>query len=801
MKQLFALALILSASPLAAQQVVSVTSGDHSGFSRLVLQIDPDVDWEIIETHGLATVQFPLRSLTFSTSNVFDKMSTARIISLSEINSNENSQLQVELNCSCKVQSFAFNDNYIVIDVFDGPALGPLQTAVSEPQWQPDALPFIQRPHAPSRFTAFVMAQSPMQPELLPDPPPKEAPVPTPQMHEPALPDMVAEVAMDEPSHIAETDVETGVVVADMNEEIEVEDDPEMLARIEEAQNQLLAQLTRAADQGLVDFVPAPVPVAEVLPAPEPVPMPEPTPEPLSAELLQQLSARTAYSQGTEDALTAIVNQFAMPQCLDDADFTMAGWGGEAGFSAELAHLRSSLLGEFDTIQTEVAKDIVQLYLRYGLGAEARLTLSEIGADLEESLLYSDMASLIESEPARVAGPVLKGAGCGGAHELWYLVTGLGDYQVLEPLAITEIFSNYPIEVRTLIGPPLAQAFIARGQVEAGHVVLEIVRRAESGVTPQQRLAEAHVMEVQGNLDGAIRVYRELALGNGEQAPEALISYARTLLASDQTLPETLLVDLESAAFFNRHAVLADPLRLWEIRVRAEVAGADAALTQIEEMLDERPDLSMELRSIITDIFANSSAARLGDYAYAQMVLRFADLLDQSMAGDAARLKIAEEMAAMGLPETALEVLAPNLGRATADVHYVEAAAYVQLFQPNQALAILDEDTSLTAYKIRLSAYLQMEDFAAVAQMLNEEHAKEISLNDIALRAGDWAKIQDAGAVGTLASYVQGEVPPEAAAMAPIVAQEAPSLKAARALLANSEDSMRFLEGVLAEHE
>ncbi len=804
MKHLFAVALVLSASPLAAQQVVSVTSGEHEGFSRLVLRIDPEVDWELIEARGMVTVQFPLQSLTFATSQVFDRISTDRIAGVSELSSNENSQLQLELNCSCEVQSFAFKGNYIVIDVFDGPELGPQQTTVSVPQWQPDALPFIQPTNAPSRFTAFVMAQAPMQPKLMPDPPPQEDTTPAPQMGEPALPDMVAEIEMSEPVEegvVTAMETMAGAVVADMNEDIEVEDDPEMLARIEEAQNQLLAQLTRAADQGLVDFVPAPVTVAEVLPEPEPVPVPDPTPEPLDPELMQQLSARTAYSQGTEDALTEIVNQFAMPQCLEDADFSMQGWGGKAGFSGELARLRSSLLGEFDAPDPEIAKAIVQLYLRYGLGAEARLILSETGVELENALLYSDMAALIENEPARVSGPVLQGAGCGGAHELWYLVAGLGDYQVLEPLAITDVFSNYPIEVRALIGPPLAQAFISRGQVDAGHVVLEIVRRAESGVTPLQRMAEAHVMEAQGDTIAATKVYRELALGNGVQAPSALMAYARILLNNNQALPETLLVDLESAAFFNRDTEFADPLRLWEIKVRAEVSGADAALAQIEEMLVERPGLSMELKTIITEIFANSSAARLGDYSYAQMVLRFADLLDQGIGGDAARLKIAEEMAAMGLPETALEVLSPNLGRATEETLHIEAAAYVQLFQPNQALAVLGEDTSLPAYKIRLNAYLQMEDFAAVAQLLDEDHAKEISINDVALRAGDWAKIQDAGAVGTLASYVQGVIAPEAEALAPMVAQEAPSLKAARALLANNEESMRFLEDVLAGQE
>ena len=798
MKQLIALALILSASPLAAQQVVSVRSGEHDGFSRLVLQIDPDVSWEIIEARGRASVRFPEQALSFSTAQVFERISTDRIAGINQTRTDVGSELHIEMNCACGVQSFAFNDKYIVIDVFDGPDLAAVEAVASTPLWQPDALPFVQPPNTPLRFLAFVMAQAPRQPLLLPDQPAKADQTPAPQMAVPALPDMAANIDPADADIVADMDSMIGAVVSDMNEGVVAEDNPEMLARIAEAQTQLLAQLTRAADQGLVNFVPVPVPVpvAEEQPT---APIPEPEPPVLTAELMQQLSARTAYSQNTEDALSDIVNQFAMPQCLDDAIFSMEGWGGEASFSSQLASLRSQFLGEFDTPDAEIAESIVQLYLRYGFGAEARLMLNEAGVELENAPLYNDMAALVEGEPAWVYGPALKGAGCGGAHEMWYLATGLGDYQVLEPLSITDVFSNYPIEVRTQIGPPLAQAFINRGQVDAGHVVLEIVRRAESGVTPAQRMAEAHVMELQGDSSGAARVYRALALGNEENAPEALIAYARTLLASDKSLPESLLVDLESAAFFNRNTEKADPLRLWEIKVRAAVAGANAGLHQIAENLEERPHISAELKAIAAEIFEATSAAETGDYAYAQMVLRFAEILEQGALGDAARLKIAAEMATVGLPESALDVLAPNLSRATPPAKRIEAAAFVQLFQPRQALAILDGDESLDAYKIRLRANLQLEDFVAVAEMLNEVHAKDISVNDVALRAGDWEKIKDAGAVGTLASYIQGAEPQEE--LPPMMAESAPTLKAARALLADNQESMRFLEDMLADAE
>jgi hypothetical protein len=815
MKQLIKVVLFLSASPLVAQQVVSVSSGEHGAFTRLVLKVDPEKEWELVEERGLATIRFPDQSLSFSTARIYNRISADRILAVRDASTETGSELRLDLACKCEVQSSAFNGNYIVIDVFDGPPLDEVEATASARMWQPDSLPFIQPSNTPLRFTAFVMADAPAQPQILPDPPPREiaeasasemAMLATPEMTDDELEIVANDQMMEPPAEegvVVEMENAAGAVVSDMNQTVEAEDNPEMLARIEAAQSQLLAQLTRAADQGLVEFVPAPIAVVEVQPEPEPEVIEAPEPEPIDPALMQQLSARTAYSQNTEDALTDIINQFAMPQCLDDAVFSMEGWNGEESFSSRLAMLRSGLLGEFDTPDAKIAESIVQLYLSYGLGAEARLILKETGVNLTQADLYDDMASLIEGEPVRVSGPILKGAGCGGAHEMWYLAAGLGDYQVLEPLTITDAFSNYPIEVRSQIGPPLAQAFIDRGQVEAGHVVLEIVRRAESGISPTQLLAEAQVMEAQGDLAGAAKVYRDLALDNGEKAPEALVAYARTLLATGDHLPDTLLVDLESAAFFHRNTDSANPLRLWEIKVRAELAGAEAALMQIEENLGERPELKAPLQEIAADIFINNSAEMLGDYPYAQMVLRYEGLLDQGPLGDEARLKIAEEMAGIGLPETALDLLSPNLERATEGAQLIEAAAYVQLFQPARALDILAKDASLAAYKIRLNAYLQMEDFAAVAMLLNDDHAQEISLNEVALRAGDWAKIQAAGAVGTLASYVRGgadDMAPEET-LPPMMADENPTLKAARALLADNQQSMQFLEDVLAEGE
>lgn len=804
MKKAFVILLALVAQSLAAQQVVPIQSGEHETFSRLVLRIDPEVDWEVDTARGSATIRFPNQSLSFSTDRIFDLIPRDRIVAVTEERTEEGSALTLSLNCACEVQSFAFKGQNIVFDVVDGPPLSAIAPAQTAETWRPDPLPFIQPSDTPLPFTAAVMAQSPAQPVLLPDPP---APVETiaADLAAPTLPDPVLQV-QSEKGNSAESIVQlaeemSAIAREGMNENISANGDPNMQARIEEAQSHLLAQLTRAADQGLIDFAPAPV---EVVVEPEVIvqEVEEIVPDPA---LMQQLSARSAYAQSTEAALTEIVNQFAMPQCLDDALFSMAGWGGALGFSEQLASLRSQQIGEFDVSNQDITESIVRLYLRYGLGVEALLLLAESSGEIGQAALYRDMAYVLEEEPEGVTGPILKGVGCGGDHEMWYLSTGLGSAEVLEPITVTEAFSNYPIEVRTIIGPQLAQGLIARGQIDAGHVVLEIVRRADGEISNAQKMAEARVMEQQSDHAGAEEVFRELATSNDALAPEAMVAYAQVLIDSGSTVPPMLLLDIESASFLHRNTGMADILKLWEIRVRARVEGPDKALIQIEEILSERPHMADELQEVAAEILQQTRSETMGAYAFADMVLKHAGLLSAGEGGDQARLRIAAEMSKIGLPEPALDTLALNLTRSTPAVNLVAAAAYIQLFEPEKALAQLADDPSLAAFKIRLQANLLREDYAAVAFLLEQDMANEVSLNDYALRAGDWAKINDSGALGTLAAYVESGDLTEGRAhaivpvLAPMFAEEAPSLKAARELLANNRTSRDFLENVLAE--
>lgn len=54
-------------------EVINVRSGEHAGFSRLVMQFSPDVTWEFGRVDGQYELRTNQKDTTFETSEVFRK--------------------------------------------------------------------------------------------------------------------------------------------------------------------------------------------------------------------------------------------------------------------------------------------------------------------------------------------------------------------------------------------------------------------------------------------------------------------------------------------------------------------------------------------------------------------------------------------------------------------------------------------------------------------------------------------------------------------------------------------------------
>jgi hypothetical protein len=124
---IFGAAVLLFCFPIVCgAQSISVKSGDHSGFSRFVLTVPQPENWNVKAARNLVTVEGFSRRLEFDVSEVFTRISKARVSNVRVTDSRDG--LILELNCKCIVESSTYKDRYLVVDIHDPPP----NTAFSE---------------------------------------------------------------------------------------------------------------------------------------------------------------------------------------------------------------------------------------------------------------------------------------------------------------------------------------------------------------------------------------------------------------------------------------------------------------------------------------------------------------------------------------------------------------------------------------------------------------------------------------------------------------------------------------------
>ena len=79
------LALAAGAAPAAAAEGGAIRGGEHDGFTRIVLTVDPTTEWSLETADGRATLRFPGKELPFSTRGVYDRIPRTRITSVGDV--------------------------------------------------------------------------------------------------------------------------------------------------------------------------------------------------------------------------------------------------------------------------------------------------------------------------------------------------------------------------------------------------------------------------------------------------------------------------------------------------------------------------------------------------------------------------------------------------------------------------------------------------------------------------------------------------------------------------------------------
>ncbi|WP_420585736.1 hypothetical protein [Ruegeria sp.] len=125
-----ATALIAAASGVAAQDL-TVRSGEHEGYTRLVVQVPPDTTWSLKQTKNGARLNVALKDVRFQTSSVFQRLTENRLASISQPEAG--GSLELEFGCECAASAFLFKDTMIVVDIAPGSFLPPLTSDIPGP--------------------------------------------------------------------------------------------------------------------------------------------------------------------------------------------------------------------------------------------------------------------------------------------------------------------------------------------------------------------------------------------------------------------------------------------------------------------------------------------------------------------------------------------------------------------------------------------------------------------------------------------------------------------------------------------
>lgn len=603
-------AAICLAAGAAAAETVRVRSGEHAGFSRLVLPLGRQAEWDLRRDGDGYRFRILSPTATIDAGDIF-RLIPRRRIADATVPADRNS-LTIALGCDCHATAFAMDDGTVVVDVADGkPAPGsPFEReAEAGPAADVPDRVAVAAPVLPSFWKR--MTEEPTRPAL-----PALAVEPT------AAPD-----AATVPLALAGPPDDR---TADMRRILDW-------------------QVSRAMAQGLVD-------PGEDWTGKRPPDAP--APEAAASEP----SASTAAETGTPgtargadlpmQAETALDSHLAVdparqaepaPSCPSPESLAVHSWATAPTAAETLTDARTDLVGEFDRPDAGRVIALARSYVHLGFGAEAALTLRAFPVDDADSLPLAEIARMADGLPPLSPETVATWAGCGDDGALWATI-GSAD-ALADREAVLRAFARLPPHLRQIFAPDLAAGFLAQGDAAAARVIQDAVLRADEGHDQGARLVQLRIAVESGQLHEALALADPLLREPGPTLPQAALLAQQAHLGLGQTVPPSLTELLaalgfeyrtqpEGAALLAAHAV--------SLATAGQFGPAFAALKDLSDPKDA------EARDRAARAVFAALAERADDGAFALHYFAERDQVPVGADDAALRLAVASRLSELG---------------------------------------------------------------------------------------------------------------------------------------------------------
>jgi hypothetical protein len=460
----------LAAWPVAVQaERVVVRSGEHPGFSRLVLEFDDRPEWKLHVADGKARIVLPAGTWQFDTDRVFSLIPRTRITGVAGAPDG----LEVHLGCDCQVMAFDVRRNAVAIDVADPVLQDQLRNLRATSGTGPDtAEPSAASPQAMSIAPSATWIQDDIAERIL---------VPR---------------ASDAPGRAAVMTLQ--VPSAREASPVSAEGPPDASAPVLAT---LAEGIARAATQGILRLAP---PSRDTM---RNLPMPAAT-VPDAENLRLRLPGEAAWQPQEVPAGSG---------CKSDAAYDVAAWGPDGvGAAQAIGALRASLAADLDAFNEGRAIDLARLLVSLGFGAEARAVLEAMAPRNPETALLSAMAKVVDGEPS--PNDAFE-TDCPGRAQLW---VALSTGKVADAEAVRLAVLELPLTLRRHLAPGLISASLAAGDSSTAEAIRASIERAAGPHGARFDLAAARI-DAEREADQGLRRIRGLASEASPASDDALI--------------------------------------------------------------------------------------------------------------------------------------------------------------------------------------------------------------------------------------------------------------------------------------
>ena len=702
---------------------VTVRSGEHDGFTRLVLDLPRPRGWTVEQEGRTARLVLNGKKVDFDLSNSFRKITTGRIIDL--FPAADANALTIALNCDCKIDAFRLGNEMLVIDIRGAPASAGgqprpparpvppiLETATSTiPAGSIPLLPFSS--HRPDRTARLKFGPHPQDRNVA------------------DLPDIQTAERFTEP---APSVTAPGLVVPSSAQPSGR--DP----RITEAERRLAEQLSRAVSQGLVTSRAAHLPEPAEQHHEPTLPSTAPNKAAKSGTPAINLRAQTSADRDFLEALGVPVTTLNGETCISTAKLEISSWAGEGTFSQEVGRLRGSLMGEFDRPDPDAGLALARLYLHYGFGAEARHVLKAAPVSQDDLSLLQTLADIIEFGHGSDTGVFANQFDCDTSAALWAVlsVPTVPGMAKINDNAVLRAINALPPHLRTLLGPTASERLRAAGHEPLSAQLLDLVERGVATSDPRLDFSRAGQALVDDDLLAASTALQKVVETNTELSPKALIQLIESRLS--RKLP----IDMQMAELAGAYALeyrkqpLGVDLKRVHILALAEAGAYDLAFAELAHFAPfSDPETVDQMRGHAMAALA----ANGGTLPFLKYALRTGDASTTALDASSENA-VAARLLDLGFPAQAASYLQTDaIGAQDKIRRILRARVALAEMKPRRAEADLLGLSGPEADKLRARARSMSGDHA-VAQRLFATLDQKEAMVEQAWLAGDWTVLR-----------------------------------------------------------